>query len=51
MDTDREKKEYLMNEHGIIWRGVHNVTRPTPWIYGQVSKQNISIIFHVQFHE
>lgn len=45
LETDREKKEYVMNEHGIIWRGVHNVMRPTPWIYGQVSRYTSSTFF------
>lgn len=48
LDTDREKKEYVMNEHGVIWRGVHNVMRPTPWIYGQVCINSLPQDFLIQ---
>lgn len=30
-----ERNEYVLNDNGVIFRGVHSLIRPTPWIYGQ----------------
>ncbi|KAI1284879.1 Annulin [Halotydeus destructor] len=32
---EKWRKEFVLNDTGIIWRGVHNVLRPTPWNYSQ----------------
>lgn len=41
-----ERQEYVLNESGIIWRGTHELMKPTPWNYAQVHLylSNLSII-------
>lgn len=35
LPNEKERQEYVLNQHGIIWRGVQSVMRPSPWMYGQ----------------
>jgi hypothetical protein len=31
------REEYVLNESGIIWRGTHELMKPTPWNFAQVT--------------
>ncbi|KAG8198472.1 hypothetical protein JTE90_022202 [Oedothorax gibbosus] len=35
MADDEHRKEYVLNEGGLIWRGTNNRLRPCVWNYGQ----------------
>ncbi len=38
MEDDAKRKEYVMADSGLIWRGSHNRMRPCPWNFGQFEK-------------
>lgn len=35
MSDSEHRKEYVLNDGGLIWRGTNNSLRPTVWNYGQ----------------
>ena len=38
LDGEEERKEYVMNDAGLIWRGSYNRLRRTVWEYSQFEK-------------
>lgn len=36
LESEAERQEYVMSEHGIIFHGNKNWIHPVPWNYGQV---------------
>lgn len=38
MKEEEKKHEYVLSDTGLIWRGVSNNMRKTPWKYGQFEK-------------
>lgn len=47
LPDERERQEYVMNEHGLIYRGTSRYFRPMSWEFGQVSilgGQNLCIL-------
>uniref|UniRef100_A0A3Q2QIT4 Protein-glutamine gamma-glutamyltransferase 2 n=1 Tax=Fundulus heteroclitus TaxID=8078 RepID=A0A3Q2QIT4_FUNHE len=43
MPDEVERKEYVMNEQGIIYKGVDNYIAPIHWDYGQFEQDMVSI--------
>ncbi|XP_035986258.1 protein-glutamine gamma-glutamyltransferase 6 [Fundulus heteroclitus] len=43
MPDEVERKEYVMNEQGIIYKGVDNYISPIHWDYGQFEEDMVSI--------
>lgn len=39
LDDEPSLEEYIMSQDGIIFRGDHNYTVPSPWNFGQVPTQ------------
>ncbi|XP_076321349.1 annulin-like isoform X1 [Tachypleus tridentatus] len=44
------RKEYVLNESGLIWRGSHNRLRPCIWNYGQFQENVLECCCHVLSH-
>lgn len=38
LDSEEERQEYVLNDSGIIFRGVEKHIRPQGWNFGQVSR-------------
>lgn len=38
LDSEEERQEYVLNDSGIIFRGVEKHIRAQGWNYGQVSR-------------
>lgn len=38
MENEEWKKEYIMADSGLIWRGSHNRMRPCAWNFAQFEK-------------
>ena len=38
MEDEEWKKEYIMADSGLIWRGSHNRMRPCAWNFAQFEK-------------
>jgi len=38
MNDESYRKEYIMADSGLIWRGSHNRMRPCPWNFAQFEK-------------
>jgi hypothetical protein len=38
MEDEEWKKEYVMADSGLIWRGSHNRMRPCAWNFAQFEK-------------
>ena len=38
MNDESFRKEYIMADSGLIWRGSHNRMRPCPWNFAQFEK-------------
>lgn len=41
MRSEKKRKEYVLSQHGQIYRGTYRRIKGTPWNYGQVPKTNI----------
>ena len=38
LNDEKKRKEYIMADSGLIWRGSHNRMRPCPWNFAQFEK-------------
>lgn len=36
LDNQAQREEYILNEHGILYEGVHKHITSRPWHFGQV---------------
>ncbi|XP_025031012.1 protein-glutamine gamma-glutamyltransferase 5 [Python bivittatus] len=43
LESEAERQEYLLNEHGIIFHGNKNWIHPVPWNYGQFEEETVGI--------
>lgn len=44
VSTEEERKEYVLQETGLIWRGTHNRLRPCAWHYAQFDKDIVQCV-------
>ncbi|XP_008406505.1 protein-glutamine gamma-glutamyltransferase E-like [Poecilia reticulata] len=47
LPNEAERQEYVMNEHGIIYKGVGNYISPTHWDFGQFEEDMVKICMKV----
>ncbi|XP_015225095.1 PREDICTED: protein-glutamine gamma-glutamyltransferase 6-like [Cyprinodon variegatus] len=47
MHDDKERNEYVMNEQGIIYKGVDNYISPLHWDYGQFEEDMVKICMKI----
>lgn len=40
MRSETKRKEYVLAQHGLVYRGTHKRIKGTPWNYGQVPRTN-----------
>ncbi|XP_054711859.1 annulin-like [Uloborus diversus] len=50
MSESEHRKEYVLNEGGLIWRGTNNRLRPTVWNYGQFEKDVLECCCYLLGH-
>uniref|UniRef100_A0A5F8HBE0 protein-glutamine gamma-glutamyltransferase n=1 Tax=Monodelphis domestica TaxID=13616 RepID=A0A5F8HBE0_MONDO len=43
LESEPQRQEYVMNDHGFIYQGNKNWIRPCPWNYGQFEENIINI--------
>ncbi|XP_074091333.1 protein-glutamine gamma-glutamyltransferase 5 [Macrotis lagotis] len=43
LESEPQRQEYVMNDHGFIYQGNKNWIRPCPWNYGQFEENIIDI--------
>ncbi|XP_043836501.1 protein-glutamine gamma-glutamyltransferase 5 [Dromiciops gliroides] len=43
LESEPQRQEYIMNDHGFIYQGNKNWIRPCPWNYGQFEENIIDI--------
>uniref|UniRef100_A0A670ZQ26 protein-glutamine gamma-glutamyltransferase n=1 Tax=Pseudonaja textilis TaxID=8673 RepID=A0A670ZQ26_PSETE len=43
LESEAERQEYVMNEHGVIFHGNRNWIHPVPWNYGQFDEETVGI--------
>ncbi|XP_051829616.1 protein-glutamine gamma-glutamyltransferase 5, partial [Antechinus flavipes] len=43
MESEPQRQEYVMNDHGFIYQGNKNWIRPCPWNYGQFEEDIVDI--------
>lgn len=41
MDNQAHREEYVLNEHGLLYEGVHKHITCRPWHFGQVLFENM----------
>jgi Transglutaminase-like superfamily/Transglutaminase family len=44
LSSDSERKEYVMNENGITWRGSKSSNTPLSWRYEQFTKTSMEVL-------
>ncbi|KAL7642373.1 UNVERIFIED_CONTAM: hypothetical protein RMT77_006934 [Armadillidium vulgare] len=44
LGDEDERKEFILNETGLIWRGTHTRLRPCPWQFGQFEKNILECV-------
>lgn len=42
MRSETKRQEYVLAQHGQIYRGTHKRIKGTPWNFGQVQKMSIA---------
>uniref|UniRef100_A0A3B3VAF8 Protein-glutamine gamma-glutamyltransferase 2 n=1 Tax=Poecilia latipinna TaxID=48699 RepID=A0A3B3VAF8_9TELE len=47
LPDEAERQEYVMNEHGIIYKGVDNYISPSHWDFGQFEEDMVKICMKV----
>ncbi|KAM4741223.1 protein-glutamine gamma-glutamyltransferase E-like [Anableps anableps] len=47
LPDEAERQEYVMNEHGIIYKGVDNYISPVHWDYGQFEEDMVKICMKI----
>ncbi|KAK5614749.1 hypothetical protein CRENBAI_018712 [Crenichthys baileyi] len=47
LSDEEERKEYVMNEHGIIYKGADNYIFPITWDYGQFEEDMVKICMKI----
>ncbi|XP_022249455.1 annulin-like [Limulus polyphemus] len=50
MSDPEWRKEYVLNESGLIWRGSHNRLRPCIWNYGQFEENILECCCYLLSH-
>ena len=45
LEHEEDRREYLLCDRGIIWRGNERQPLPTPWYYGQVRYRTFNPLF------
>ncbi|XP_038606634.1 protein-glutamine gamma-glutamyltransferase 6 [Tachyglossus aculeatus] len=47
LSSEEEREEYVLNEHGVIFRGVKERIRPQGWNYGQFEENILNICLSI----
>ncbi|KAF2362823.1 Transglutaminase-like [Trinorchestia longiramus] len=47
IEGEEERKEYVLQETGLIWRGTHNRLRPCAWHYAQFDKNILQCVLRI----
>ncbi|XP_042224998.1 annulin-like isoform X2 [Homarus americanus] len=47
LEGDAEKKEYVLNDSGLIWRGTTKCHRPCPWNFAQFEEHVMECVLYV----
>lgn len=42
MCSEEKRQEYVLAEHGQIYRGTYKQIKETPWNFGQVDKSSVN---------
>lgn len=42
-----QREEYVLNDGGLLYRGVYNRIKPVPWSYSQFEKDILECTFFV----
>ncbi|GAB6029803.1 hypothetical protein CHUAL_005515 [Chamberlinius hualienensis] len=50
LDNETKRKEYVLNDNGLIWRGTHSSLRPTPWAYAQFDESVLECAIYILNH-
>lgn len=47
LEGEAEKKEYVLNDSGLIWRGTSTRLRPCPWNFAQFEENVLECVLYV----
>ncbi|KAM9067953.1 protein-glutamine gamma-glutamyltransferase 5 isoform 2-T2 [Sarcophilus harrisii] len=51
MESEPQRQEYIMNDHGFIYQGNKNWIRPCPWNYGQINSNDDNGVLNGKWSE